>query len=75
LSTFYIRLPSKSSADSAPDWLALACPFALVAYGNAIERQGTAPLSDISDTVANAQRVVLLLAAGDVALLRVKVPP
>lgn len=33
------------------------------------------PLPDLSDTIAKAQRVVLLLAASDVTLLRVKVPP
>ncbi len=43
--------------------------------GSTIERQGMAPLSDLSDTVAKSQRVVLLLAANDVSLLRVKVPP
>jgi general secretion pathway protein L len=74
LSTLYIRLPSKATADSASNWLALACPFAL-ASGSAIERQGTAPLSDLSDTVAESQRVLLLLAASDVTLLRVQVPP
>jgi general secretion pathway protein L len=75
LSTLYIRLPSKAAADSAPHWLALACPFALVSHGSAIERQGTAPLSELSDTVAKSQRVVLLLAASDVTLLHVQVPP
>lgn len=34
-----------------------------------------APLSELSDTVAKAQRVVLLLAASDVTLLRLQVPP
>ena len=38
-------------------------------------RQGTAPLSELSDTVAKAQRVVLLLAASDVTVLRLQVPP
>jgi general secretion pathway protein L len=80
LSTLYIRLPSKAAADSAPDWLALACPFALVtdskqSNSNAIERQGSSPLSGFSDTVARSQRVVLLLAASDVTLLHIKVPP
>jgi general secretion pathway protein L len=75
LSTLYIRLPSKAAADNAPHWLALACPFALVSQGSAIERQGTAPLSDLSHTVAKVQRVVLLLAASDVALLHVQLPP
>jgi general secretion pathway protein L len=45
------------------------------AHGGAIERQGTAPLSDLADTVAKAQRVLLLLAASDVNVLRLKVPP
>src|SRR5665811_979436 len=76
----YIRLPSKAVADGAPHWHALACPFALVSNGNlshgsSIERQGTAPLSELSDTVAKSQRVVLLLAASDVTMLRLQVPP
>ena len=75
MSTLYIRLASKAVADSAPHWPALPCPFALVSHGSSIERQGTAPLSELSDTVAKSQRVVLLLAASDVTLLRVKVPP
>jgi general secretion pathway protein L len=75
LSTLYIRLPSKAAADSTPHWIALACPFALVSHGDAIEREGMAPLSDLSDMVAKAQRVVLLLAASDVTLLRIQVPP
>jgi general secretion pathway protein L len=68
-------LPSKAAADSAPRWIALSCPFALVANGGAIEREGAAPLADLSDAVAKAQRTVLLLAASDVSVLRVQVPP
>ena len=80
MSTLYIRLPSKSAADSAAHWLELVCPFALVSHGNvshgdSIEREGAAPLSDLSGTIAKARRVVLLLAASDVTLLRVQVPP
>jgi general secretion pathway protein L len=75
LSKLYIRLPSKASADRSPQWQALACPFALVSHDNAIERQGTASMSTLSSTVAKAQSVVVLLAASDVTVLRVKVPP
>jgi general secretion pathway protein L len=75
LSTLYIRLPSRVAADSAPQWLELVCPFALVAHGGAIEREGVAPLSNLVGTVAEMQRVVLLLAGSDVTLLRVQVPP
>ncbi|MDH4235350.1 MAG: type II secretion system protein GspL, partial [Gallionella sp.] len=75
MSTLYIRLPSKAAADSATDRLALACQFALVSHGKTIEQQGAAPLAELSGTIARAQRVVLLLAASDVTLLRVKAPP
>jgi general secretion pathway protein L len=80
LSTLYIRLPSKAVAGSTPNWPALPCPFALISnnklsHGSSIEHQGTSPLPELSDTVAKAQRVVLLLAASDVTLLRMKVPP
>ena len=75
MSTLYIRLPSKAVADRTPQWLALACPFALVSDGGAIEREGVAPLTDLSDTIGKMQRVVLLLAGSDVTMLRVQVPP
>jgi general secretion pathway protein L len=75
LSTLYIRAPSRAVAGNTPDWPALPCMFALVSHGSAIERQGTAPLPDLSDTMAKAQRVVLLLAGSDVTVLRLQVPP
>lgn len=75
MSTLFIRLPSKAATGSMPHWSDLPCPFALVSHGNAIERQGVMPLPDLSDTIAKAQRVVVMLAASDVSLLRVKVPP
>jgi len=75
LSTLYIRFVSKAVAGITPHWPSLPCPFALVSHGNAIERQGTASLSTLSDTIAKAQSVVVLLAASDVTVLRVKVPP
>lgn len=75
MNTLYIRLPARAVADHAPQWTTLACPFALVAQGSAIGQQGIAPLAELSDTIAKTQRVVLLLAASDVTLLRLKVPP
>lgn len=42
---------------------------------DAIEREGVAALADLTAMLAKAGRVVLLLAAGDVSLLRVQVPP
>jgi general secretion pathway protein L len=53
----------------------LTCQFASVSNAGAIEREDIAALSDLGDAVRRAQRVVLVLAASDVTLLRVKVPP
>jgi len=75
LSTIHIRLPSKAVADTTPHWLDLAFPFALVSDGGAIEREGVAPLSELSVTIAKMQGVVLLLAGSDVTVLRMQVPP
>lgn len=75
MNTLYLRLPSQAAAGNAPNWPALPCAFALVSYDGTIARQGEMPLPDLSVTMVGAQRVVLLLAAADVTLLRVKVPP
>jgi len=75
LSTLYIRLPSKAAADNLQPGLPLYCEFASVSGVGRIEREGLAPLPELAEPVRRAQRVVLLLAAGDVTLLRVKVPP
>lgn len=75
MSTLYIRVPSKSVADNAAHWITLPCPYALAAGADSIEREGSAPLSDLAGLIASAQRVVLLLAASDVTLLHPKLPP
>ncbi|HJV50520.1 MAG TPA: type II secretion system protein GspL [Noviherbaspirillum sp.] len=75
MSTLYIRLPSKAAADSLQPGMPLYCQYAVGSNSGALEREGVAALSELADPVARAQRVVLLLAASDVTLLRVKVPP
>ncbi|MES2535294.1 MAG: type II secretion system protein GspL [Pseudomonadota bacterium] len=75
MSTLYIRLPSKAAAESAEHWIRLPSPYAWVSGNGAIEREGVAPLVDLAEPVAKAQRVFLLMAASDVSLLRVRVPP
>jgi general secretion pathway protein L len=75
LSSFYIRLPSKAAAESVEQWVTLPCPYAWVSSNGTIEREGVEPLSELSAAVARAQRVFLLLAASDVSLLRIRVPP
>jgi len=72
LTTLLIRYPAKASVDSGA---AQTCPFALVGDGGNLLQQGASPLGNLSDLVASARRVVLLLAATDVTLLRVVAPP
>lgn len=75
MSILYIRLPSHAAAESQGARVPLYCQYAAVSGGGAIEREGVAALSEMAEPVKKAQRVVLLLAASDVTLLRVKVPP
>jgi len=75
LSILYIRLPSHVAAEGLQPGMPLYCHYALATPGGAIEREGVAALSELSEPVKRAQRVVLLLAASDVTLLRVKMPP
>ncbi len=75
MSTLYIRLPSKAAADSLSPGMPLYCQYAYTAGSGAVDREGVAALSELAELVGKAQQVVLLLAASDVTLLRVKVPP
>ena len=70
MTTLYIRHPAKASTDSAA-----ACLFALAGDGGALLQQGSAPLGNLGQLIAGAKQVVLLLAAADVTLLRLKTPP
>ena len=68
-------MPSKAVADNAAHWIALPCPYALVSGGDSVEREGSAALSELAGPIAAAQRIVVLLAASDVTLLHLKLPP
>jgi len=72
LTTLFIRYPAKASIDSGA---AQSCSFALAGDGGNLLQQGAAPLGNLADLVASARRVVLILAASDVTLLRVGTPP
>ncbi|MES2297090.1 MAG: type II secretion system protein GspL [Pseudomonadota bacterium] len=69
MTTLYIRHPAKADGEGA------LCQFALVADGGALVQQGSGLPGGLGDIVAASRRVVLLLAATDVTLLHVKVPP
>jgi len=50
-------------------------PYAMVGDGGNVMQQGAGSLRGLADLAAGARRVVLLLAASDVTLVHVKVPP
>ncbi len=70
MTTLYIRHPARAEQHAGG-----SVHFALAADNGALVQQGTGALAAMGDMVAQAQRVVLLLAASDVSLLKVKVPP
>lgn len=58
-----------------PDLAVVPCQFAVVADNGAIEQQGDADAEKLAGLVPRVTRVVLLLAASDVTLLDIVVPP
>jgi general secretion pathway protein L len=68
-------LPSKAAVENAPPEAAPECRFALASDSGAVEREGMATLDQLEGSISAAQKVVLLLAASDVNLLQVQVPP
>ncbi len=76
-STLYILLPSKAHAleFGAADWAKNARPFALISDEGSIVQKGQQNLLDLRELATSSRQVVLLLAASDVSLIPVKVPP
>ncbi len=72
MTTLYIRYPARAAADSGA---IQQCHFALLGDSGNVMQQGAAALGNMAELVSSARRVVLLLAAADVTLLRVKAPP
>lgn len=75
MTILYIRHPAKASIDSVSAGSVPLCHYALADDGGTVLQQGAAVLGSLTDLIAAARRVVLLLAASDVTLLRVTMPP
>lgn len=71
MTTLYIRYPARAASDSGA---VQPCHYAMLGDGG-VTQQGVSALGNLAELVASARRVVLLLAAADVTLLTVKVPP
>lgn len=73
--TLLVRMLPRAVAKALPHWQSHAVSFALTARDGQCQRSGVAPLQDLGPQISHAQQIVLLLAASDVTLLRVAVPP
>lgn len=71
MTTLYINYPARAAAAD----IGAACTYAQVGDGGNVMQQGAGALGKLGDLVAASRKVVLLLAAADVTLLRVAVPP
>ena len=69
MTTLYIRHPARADSEGA------LAQFALVADGGLLMQQGEGALRNMGDVVAASRRVVVILAAADVTVLHIKVPP
>lgn len=70
----YLCLPPRTVIDNTQALANLALPYALAARGKLLQT-GMTSLSQAPRELAAAHTVVLLMAASDVTLLRVEVPP
>ncbi|MDE2429156.1 MAG: hypothetical protein KGM99_10530 [Burkholderiales bacterium] len=74
-STLYISLPSRVAAQGRPDWTTQALPFALMSDDGRMQQQGNKSLVELKALAVGVRQLSLLLAASDVSMLTVKVPP
>jgi len=70
----YLRLPPRTTIDQALNIADFALPYAVALRGKLLQT-GVTSLSQPSFALSDAYTVVLLMAASDVTLLRVEVPP
>lgn len=77
MSTLLLRLPAHAVAvgNADRDLSRLPCAFTLRTRRDAIGREGDATLADLAALIRNTTQLVVLVAAADVTLLRMAVPP
>ena len=70
----YLQLPPRAALNKTQPIAGVALPYAVAARGKLLQT-GILPLSQLHRQLSTAHTVVLLMAATDVTLLRVQVPP
>ncbi|MBC3886042.1 type II secretion system protein GspL [Undibacterium griseum] len=74
-STLYISLPARMSVQNQPGLLTGALPFALMSAEGHVLQQGRKTFAELRSLSGEVRQVSLLLAASDVSLQQIKVPP
>ena len=75
MNTLVINIPAQACAPTPQSLLTRSCVYTRLGKQNALELQGTATLGELGASIKSAKQVMLLLAAVDVTLLRMNVPP
>jgi general secretion pathway protein L len=74
MSILYIRSPSTAAASDVQAWLNMPWSFAVTVVDEVVA-EGGVPLCEMKEKLLAARRTCILLAASDVTLLRISVPP
>lgn len=75
MSTLVIHIPALACAPTPQSLLTRSCVYTRLGKQNSLELQGAEVLSRLGTVISSAKQVILLLAAVDVTLLRINVPP
>jgi general secretion pathway protein L len=75
VSTLYIQIPTSSVVESVEQWDGFSFSFCLASAENKVLQHGRRHFSELGEFAQSASHVVLLVAASDVHLLNVSVPP
>lgn len=75
MGTLIIQMPSRAAADQVEHWIELPCAYAFPTAESGVTREGLKSLSALAPEISAARRLVMLIAASDVTVLRLKVPP
>jgi general secretion pathway protein L len=70
-----LRLPSRQNVKKIQDWCLQPLPFAITDRTNHVLESGLASVTALAEQLKKVKKVILIMAASDVTLLRLMVPP
>jgi len=75
LSTLLLRIPPHAIAKTEPVLLVQPCAYMFCVKRDIVQREGYATLTDLAALIRSADQVVVMMAAADVNVLNMVVPP